>query len=78
MSASLDALMALGEAYRGDWSEFDGRQLRRELYSWRELHEATPDDAAAARTWAAESYVCVAHGSFFMYCGCDPEGGETK
>lgn len=36
---ALDALNVLGAAWRGDWSEFDGRTLRDQLYSWRALME---------------------------------------
>lgn len=41
-----ELLKELGQAWRGDWSDFDGRTLRAQLNNWLDLpEEVTPDEA---------------------------------
>jgi len=65
-SAVADALDLLGAAWRGDWSDFDGRTLRNQLG---ELSAAlTGDVPFDARQWAAANGICPERRSWAEHC----------
>ena len=49
------ALNALAEAYRGDWSDFDGRTLKGQLQDW--LERAGNADLEEGDTFDLEAYL---------------------
>jgi hypothetical protein len=59
-----DALSVLGSAWRGDWSEFDGRTLRDQLDSWIGMKDRGDDPEAWLRSWG----VCPVCRSWRDYC----------
>lgn len=69
---------ALGTAWRGDWSMFDGRTLRDQLD---ELSEALTEDVDFSwEHWLASWGICCVHKCWAEYCplripgangGCD-------
>ncbi len=61
-----EALSLLGDAYRGDWSDFDGRTLR---YQLNELAEALTTDAPfSVRKWAAAQSICTKTRGWAEHC----------
>lgn len=66
------ALGLLGEAWRGDWSDFDGRTLRAQLdeLAGHLDDKAKPFDGAF---WAALKGICPVNGCWCEYC---PERDE--
>ena len=67
MSAGTDLLTALGQAYRDDWSGFDGRTLRDELDKIAGIIEAEMRDDAGIPARIEEAR---------MYCGLCRKGGS--
>lgn len=73
---ALAALNGLAEAWRGDWSGFDGRTLRNEIHEWETLFrralagEAEPGEAA---DWLRSEGVCPVCGCWWDYCSEPPE-----
>lgn len=67
------ALRLLGTAWRGDWSDFDGRQLRGQLddIADRLADDAEPFDAAF---WLAINGICPEYGCWCEHC---PEQDAT-
>lgn len=61
------ALDTLGEAWRGDWSMFDGRTLRWQL---NQLSKALRQEEFNYRVWAAEQDICPACQSWTEHCHC--------
>lgn len=80
---ALTALQHLGWAWRGDWSNFDGRMLRDEIDSWVAMFRegATPE---AVSDWRASCGLCQTEGHWTYHCGEDclagapVEDGETQ
>jgi hypothetical protein len=71
------AMVALGAAYRGDWSDFDGRTLRAQLD---ELSDVLRDGTWHAgrpfhlQAWAAVTGLCIPCGAWTEHCTCTPGG----
>ena len=61
-----DALGMLGSAYRGDWSDVDGRTLRDQLGELA-VH-LTSDEPFDAALWAANNNVCPEARSWVEHC----------
>ena len=60
------ALMMLGSAYRGDWSDFDGRTLRGQLEELAtHLLSDVPFDLVG---WAAGEGICPTTGGWAEHC----------
>ena len=66
------ALDLLGSAYRGDWSDFDGRSLRAQLD---DLSAVLRNDKAKvrgqlfdAKEWAKSEGICPKHGCWDYHC----------
>jgi hypothetical protein len=58
---ALDALSAVGSAWRGDWSNFDGRTLRDQIDGWRRLMEramAGECESGEADAWLNVQGIC--------------------
>lgn len=71
-----EALVILGEAYRGDWSNFDGRTLRDELY---DLSKALlSNESFDLEVWYKTEYLCPHCQSFLEHCEVATEGCEAK
>ena len=67
-----EALRRLGQAYRMDWSDFDGRSLRCELG---ELADAlTSDNPFDLDRWTFTSNICPVSGGWFEHCDERSEG----
>lgn len=64
-----EAMRLLGSAYRGDWSDFDGRTLRDEL---NELSEHLSDDGRGTpfdlEDWAFNTNICPTARSWTQHC----------
>jgi hypothetical protein len=66
-NAVADALSLLGSAYRGDWSNFDGRSLRRQLD---ELSAALVRERPfSLDRWLFEQSICPHARSWAEHCG---------
>lgn len=59
------ALAGLGQAWRGDWSDFDGRTLRHQLD---QLRAALKDPAFDATRWLTLAGICPEHHCWFLHC----------
>lgn len=71
--ASLAAMAALGNAWRGDWSEFDGRTLRSQLDDLDpiiRLEAAGEDVSSLVATFYALWDICDQCRSWTMHCSC--------
>lgn len=61
------ALHALGQAYRGDWSDVDGRTIRRQLNGLADaLTDGHPFSASA---WAG-GWLCIECQTWDEHCDC--------
>lgn len=70
------ALTCLGRAWRGDWSDFDGRTLR---YQLDELSDALVSDTPFdLRTWCASWGICPDGAGFADYCDNRPESVPAR
>ena len=73
----VDALLLLGQAWRGDWSDFDGRTLRDQLNSWGtecNTGKITPIE------WLWSCGVCHIHKQWYdtgTYGSCDSTCAEA-
>jgi hypothetical protein len=72
VEAVAEALEALGSAYRGDWSDFDGRSLRDELGALATvLRSPEPFDL---ERWYASEWICPVRKSWAEFCQERAEG----
>jgi hypothetical protein len=72
--ASLSALAALGSAYRGDWSEVDGRTIRAQLDEIADLVRAEvrgEDMRARLAGFYAANHICPRCQSWTDHCHCE-------
>lgn len=83
---ALDALSSLGSAWRGDWSDFDGRTLRAQLNSWMALMERTLAGETTGEeiaTWIELQGICPRCHSWWEHCldrdahSANPSGGAA-
>lgn len=68
---ALNALSALGSAWRGDWNDFDGRTLRDQLDSWQALmRRALAGEMleGEAEAWMRSEYICPVCRSWHEWC----------
>ena len=65
---ALDALAAVGQSWRGDWSDFDGRTLRDQLNSWIATVRLADADWKA---WLDGWGICPECHSFTEHCFCE-------
>lgn len=68
---ALGALTKLGGAWRNDWSDFDGRTLRDQIYSWRTLMEKALRgelEEGEVERWLACERICPQCGSWEGSC----------
>ena len=76
MGEALDALTALGQAWRGNWSDFDGRTLRGQLSDLRKIiekaHQGEPVTADVTGFLEGEGICSKCH-SWSMWCWCASE-----
>jgi uncharacterized protein with von Willebrand factor type A (vWA) domain len=73
MGATKAALSALGQAWRGDWSEFDGRTLRSQLNEITDLLDAErrgEDTKRPLAAFYAGNDICGRCQSWTEYCDC--------
>lgn len=71
--AGLSCLSALGAAYRGDWSDFDGRSLRAQLDEVDRIirqEVAGEDVARSVAGFYAGNNICARCQSWNSYCHC--------
>lgn len=61
-----EAMRLLGSAYRGDWSDFDGRSLKLTLVELAEALES--DEPFDARRWAAGESICPEAHAWAEHC----------
>ena len=62
-------LMALGQAYRDDWSDFDGREAKAEIQGLAEEFRSEAEAKLAAAEKRCEQGKCPNSGPFFkVYC----------
>lgn len=73
LEALNDSLGVLGGAWRGDWSDFDGRTLRAQLEDFTTLSalaiagaNVVPEAKSLPATWGA----CAACRCWAEYCSC--------
>lgn len=66
------ALRALGQAYRMDWSDFDGRSLKGELEL---LASALETGVFDLDQWYKREGICPAHGGWIDLCD-DKDHGD--
>ncbi len=68
-------LTAIGAAYRGDWSDFDGRSLKAQLAKAAEIADLEVDGGATEAKRAAdallEDWICEDCMSWVDGYGCD-------
>lgn len=69
--AAFGALRSLASAWRGDWSEFDGRTLRAQLHDW---IRCAQDDGTDWEQWLRLNDICPTCHSWEEYCYCKPKG----
>lgn len=73
--AVIEAMGLLGSAYRGDWSDFDGRSLRAEL---QDLAAAlTSDKPFDAEWWAHGNGICPVGRCWHEHCPDTRTGGSN-
>ena len=69
----LEAMRLLGQAWRGDWSFFDGRSLRSQLEEiavmFRAAEAGEPTDLAA---FLLLNGICAKCEAWSEYCDCEP------
>jgi hypothetical protein len=78
-AASLAAMAALGNAWRGDWSEFDGRTLRSQLDDLDPIirgEVAGEDVSPLVATFYASWDICDKCRSWTMHCSCATEAAR--
>lgn len=71
--AGLSCLQSLGSAYRGDWSDFDGRSLRAQLDEIDRIIRKETSGEDVRREVAgfyAGNGICSRCHSWNHYCGC--------
>ena len=68
------ALAGLGNAWRGDWSDFDGRTLRAQLGGVETILRAEDPQDAADR-WLMGNGVCREHACWPEHCPNDAGDG---
>jgi hypothetical protein len=79
LSGTLAALNALGSAWRGDWSEFDGRTLRCQLDEIAALAQKEVCGEDVKRDLAgffAGNDICPTCRSWTEHCHCGGWGGR--
>lgn len=77
--ASLAAMAALGNAWRGDWSEFDGRTLRSQLDDLDpiiRLEAAGEDVSSLVASFYASWDICDQCRSWTTHCSCATEAAR--
>jgi hypothetical protein len=74
------AMTALGEAYRGDWHDFDGRWLRSQLEELGTVFEKAlrgEDTTGDVAAFYAFNGICSQCGSWTEHCDCVSSGGVS-
>lgn len=73
---TVEALNALGSAWRGDWSDCDGRTIRDQLESIATLVRQEANGRNVAKDvddWASAYDLCLGCGSWVEHCRCAEE-----
>jgi hypothetical protein len=71
------AMEALGQAWRGDWSFFDGRTLRNQMEELAKMVRAASAGepmTGPVASFIAVNGICTRCGSWLEYCDCERAG----